>query len=365
MIYIMSSDPSFTCLLATTPPIDDNHFSHELLLPPPGMTFDVNPAGHWYESTAGLSIHRVDVHDGVAAGAKLFHPKSGKVISAEEDRRISLDRESWDRNMALTFSASGTAACSRLALERAQSHALSPTCVAVDDGEEPPADWLENLRPGLDTALGLDLGTTESEKSNPSSLTVAQHDDGAIACRLIWRWKTKDPAIAKARIERVVKAVSARLGRAPRCLCIDATSERYWALMLQKDLRHLIRIELIIGSERIIHQGQSFTMKQYTSDGYVNDLDDGRITLPACRWLFDDHRLVRKERGLYVASVAPDGCHADSFDGNRLARHGLIVPAGPQTNFMTVNTGRGGRAARALASRASRRGEQDEQEGRF
>lgn len=32
MIYIMSSDPSFTCLLATTPPIDDNHFSHELLL---------------------------------------------------------------------------------------------------------------------------------------------------------------------------------------------------------------------------------------------------------------------------------------------------------------------------------------------
>ncbi|AHF92490.1 hypothetical protein OPIT5_29325 [Opitutaceae bacterium TAV5] len=323
MIYIMSSDPSFTCLLATTPPIDDNHFSHELLLPPPGMTFDVNPAGHWYESTAGLTIHRVDVHDGIAAGAKLYHPKTGAVLSAEEDRRLSLDRESWDRNMGLTFSASGTAACSRLALERAQSHALSPSCIAVDDGEEPPADWLENLRPGLPTALGLDLGTTEGEKSNPSSLTVAQHDAGAIPCRLVWRWKTKDPAIANARIEQVVKAVSARLGRAPRCLCIDATSERYWALMLQAALRHLIQVELVIGSETLVHQGQTFTMKQYTSDGYVNDLDDGRIALAACRWLFDDHRLVRKTKGRYEASVASDGCHADSFDSNRLARHGL------------------------------------------
>lgn len=351
MIYIMSSDPSFTCLLATTPPIDDNHFSHELLLPPPGMTFDVNPAGHWYESTAGLTIHRVDVHDGIAAGAKLYHPKTGAVLSAEEDRRLSLDRESWDRNMGLNFSASGTAACSRLALERAQSHPLSPTCTAVDDGEEPPADWIEHLRPGLDTALGLDLGTTEGEKSNPTSLTVAQHETSAIANRLVWRWKTKDPAIANARIEMIVKVISARLGRAPRALCIDATSERYWALMLQAALRHLIRIELIIGSERIIHQGQSFTMKQYLSDGYVNDLDDGRVALAASRWLFDDHRLVRKERGLYVATVASDGCHADSFDSNRLARHGLIVPSGPQTNFIPVETGTAGRVSRALASR--------------
>lgn len=131
------------------------------------MTFDVNPAGHWYESTAGLTIHRVDVHDGIAAGAKLYHPKTGAVLSAEEDRRLSLDRESWDRNMGLNFSASGTAACSRLALERAQSHPLSPTCTAVDDGEEPPADWIEHLRPGLDTALGLDLGTTEGERATP------------------------------------------------------------------------------------------------------------------------------------------------------------------------------------------------------
>jgi hypothetical protein len=290
---IFSSDPTFTCILASTPPLDDSHYSHELLVPPPGTLFEPRAEGNWYVSAAGVTVHRVDVHDAALAGVRLYDNKTGAVLTPERHRAAALDRESWDRNYALILSASGTAACSRIALERAQSHALSSTCIAVDDGDEPPADWIENLRPGLVTALGLDLGTTEGEKSNPTSFTVAQADGGDVACRLIWRWKTKDPAIANARIEKIVRLVIARLGRSPRALCIDATSERYWALMLQAALRHLVQIELIIGSETLVHQGQSFTYKQYTSDGYVNDLDDGRIALPSSRWLFEDHRLVR------------------------------------------------------------------------
>jgi hypothetical protein len=323
MIYIMSSDPSFKCLLATTPPIDDAHPTHELFLPPPGTEFDVNPAGHWYKSTAGLTIHRLDVHDGIAAGANLYHPETGEVITAAEDRALSIDKSSWDRNLALIFSASGTAAVSRLALERAQTNPLAANCIAVDDDETPPLNWMDALNPTADTALGLDVATTEGKKSNYSSLAIAQKIDATLTYPLIWRWKTRDAGEAIDRLRHVVSLVCQRLGRSPRSLCVDASSEVYFANLLKDALRTLVVVRLISSGETLTVQGQKRNYKAHLGDLYSSALEDGHVALPRSRWLFDDHRQVVKARGTYEAPVAADGCHADSFDGNKLAYYGL------------------------------------------
>jgi hypothetical protein len=328
MIYIMSSNPSFKCLLATTPPIDDNHPTHELFLPPPGAEFGVDPAGHWYRSTAGLTIHRLDVHDGIAAGANLYHPETGGVITAAEDRALSLDKSSWDRNLALVFSASGTAAVSRLALERAQTHPLSMQCHAIDDGEEPPEDWMDALDTAAVTALGLDVATTDGAKSNYSSLSVAQKIGADSVFALVWRWKTRDAAFAIERIRAIVLSICRHTRQSPRSLCVDASSEVYFANLLKDALRDLVVTRLIVSGATLTVQGRPRNYKGHLGDLYTGALEDGHIVLPVSRWLHDDHRLVVKARGTYEAPVASDGCHADSFDGCKLAHYGLVSRAG-------------------------------------
>jgi hypothetical protein len=341
MIYIMASDPGFTCLLATTPPIDDSHFSHELLLAPPGAEFQPAAAGHWYRSSAGLDIHRVDVYDGLAAGARLYHPRTGESIDAATDRQLSLDRESWDRNMALKMAAQGTAACSRLALSRAQAHPLSTSCLAVDDAETPPAGWpaRTGIAPGALVGLGFDVATTDGDTSNFSSLSVAVLEGGSIRFPLVWRWKTRDANEAIRRVCATLDALTGALGASPRALCVDASSERYFANLLREASRSRARTLLISSADTFTDRGVKWSYKQYLGDTYCSDLEDGRIILPASRWLLEDHRLVRKEGGRYSSLVATDGCHADSFDSNKLARHALVASRPAYARAVRLRTG--------------------------
>ena len=332
---IMSSDPTFTCVLATTPPIDDTHYSHELLLPPPGMEFPVSPAGNWYVSTAGIDIHRLDVHDGIAAGAKLFDRKTAQELTAEQSRLQSLDRESWARNYALIFANGGTAACSRLSLEKAQSHVESARCHAFEDEEASESrlrEILSTLPPNGLYSLGFDVGTTEGQKSNPSSLTLGEKAGALFAARVIWRWKTKDDELALNRVRLLVKLLCEHTGHSPKALCIDASSEKYFANRIKRELATLVNVVLVVNGENLNRQGQTYQTKQYLGDCYTTALEDGHVALPASRWLFEDHRLVRKEKGRYEASVAPDGCHADSFDSNKLALFGFEAGS----NFYTA-----------------------------
>jgi hypothetical protein len=326
---ILSSDPTFTCLLATTPPADDTHYSYEMLVPPPGTEFAVNPRGNWYTSAAGLPVHRVDAWDGAEAGARFSDIKTGLPITPEEHRARAIDRESWDRNYALRFIATGSAAVSRLVLDRAQSHALTPQCIAIDDGEEPPAGWAEKLDARADTACGLDVATTTNEKSNYSSLTIAQRIGGATVMHLVWRWKSADPAAATARIRAVLADITRRLCRAPRVLCVDGSNELYFAVSLRDALADSVHVRIVRNSESLDILGQRTDYKQYLGDAYVNALDDGAVALPASRWLFEDHRLARKEKGRFTAALGADGCHADSFDSCKLALHGFDSAAAP------------------------------------
>lgn len=115
----MESNPLFRLRLATTPPPDDKHYSYEMLLPPPGHTFERNGAGNFYKSQYGLLVHRVDAWDAALAGVSMHHPDTGVKITPDEHRALAPDKVAWDRNYGLQFLAGGTAAVSLASLTRA------------------------------------------------------------------------------------------------------------------------------------------------------------------------------------------------------------------------------------------------------
>lgn len=117
---IVSANQNFRIRLATTPPPDDEHYSYELLAPPAGSEFKTSEEGNFYESEAGLLVHRVDAWDGYEAGVPLYNLKSREPQSPEEHRALAVDRTAWDRNYGLKFISGGAPAISRLALMRAQ-----------------------------------------------------------------------------------------------------------------------------------------------------------------------------------------------------------------------------------------------------
>lgn len=117
---IVSSNPDLKIRMATTPPPDDKHYSYELLAPPAGSEFTVNPKGNFYTSEAGILLHRVDAWDGYAAGVPLYDLKDRKPLTPDEHRKLAIDRMAWDRNYGLAFLSGGVSALSRMALMRAQ-----------------------------------------------------------------------------------------------------------------------------------------------------------------------------------------------------------------------------------------------------
>lgn len=122
---IVSSSQNFRIRMATTPPPDDAHYSYELLAPPAGSEFKVNPRGNFYETEAGLLVHRVDAHDGYEAGVPLYDLKNREPLTPEAHRELAVDRQAWDRNYGLAFLAGGQTAISRMALINAQNRGAS------------------------------------------------------------------------------------------------------------------------------------------------------------------------------------------------------------------------------------------------
>lgn len=117
---IVSSSKNFRIRMATTPPPDDAHYSYELLAPPAGSEFEHNKKGNFYETDAGLLVHRVDAEDGYLAGVPLYDLKNREPLTAEAHRALAIDRTAWDRNYALKFLAGGASALSRMAILNAQ-----------------------------------------------------------------------------------------------------------------------------------------------------------------------------------------------------------------------------------------------------
>jgi hypothetical protein len=319
---IMSSDPGFRLLMAGTPPNDEAHFSYELTLPPEGTTFSPDPKGHWYTSQAGLLVHRVDSWDAAAAGLKTFDLDTREEVTPEQHRAKAFDRDAWDRNYGLIFKHGGTNAISLMLVNHAMVSGRDE-CVFCEDDLN--LDWRKNLGNGR-IAVGYDIATTEKKTSNPGSLAVVEQLGNRFFARLILVFKTADPEKARSFIKEVLDL---RGNRRARRLCIDATNERFFATEIKKELIGQVICELVIASEKTVYGGEELLYKTYLGQLLVNQMEDGLLALPEARYVKDDFRLVRKEKGGFETDIDNQGRHGDTFDSVKLALHGLMSRGGP------------------------------------
>lgn len=319
---IASSQQGFRVIMAGTPPNDDAHYSYELSVPPEGMTFAPNPAGHWYMSQAGVLVHRADTFDTAAAGLKTYDLNTREEITPEQHRAKALDRDAWDRNYALIFKTGGTAAVSLAAIHTAMQRGIGQ-CVFAE--ETFPLGWRNLLGRGR-IALGYDIATTENGQSNPSSVTVMEEEGLDLIARLKIIWKTADPDHAMAMVGEALDLGGDR--KAVR-LVVDASNERYFAVALKKKFGGRVIVELVVASEVITHGDQKMNNKTYMGNQLVNAADDGHLILPESRYVKEDYRLVKRDRGGFTTDADSQGRHGDTFDSDKLAAHGLKARGGP------------------------------------
>lgn len=353
---IIASNPDYRCLLATTIPPDDMHYSWEQLAPPPGMEFKPNPEGNTYESEFGLTVHRVDAWDAYADGIPLYNMKTGEAESPEENREHEHDKDAWDRNYGLKFVVGGTGACGLLQLQTAQERGVGQCAfftIETDSDMDAAVHFIAEHTGDGPVGLGLDVATTTQKKSNPSAFAVVEQQGVSLLARAIVIWKTRDEEIAEERVRRLIGAVKARPnGGAAKKLCIDATNERYFASGLRKKLRADLPVECVVSSETVQKPGyEPMLKKQWLGDQLTEELGDNHLTLPPERYVKKDFRLVRKDRGIYVCEVDVDGAHGDTFDGVKLAIHALKggMPPPPPKSFEN------NRRNKALKARRNRR----------
>lgn len=333
---IVASDPTFRLILATTPPPDDTHFSFPMLSPPIDAEFPVNPEGNLYISEMGIPVLRLSAFDAYEEGIAIYDTSTSEPLTPQEHFRRALDKDAWRRNYGAEFIVGGTAACGLIELHSAQQRGIGQTLFATIETDSDLTEalaWLIDHIPdqSFTCALGEDLATTEKEISNPTSLSVVFKIGADIIASLVLIWKTADDETALDRNRRVLQTLR-DIGVRPRRLCVDATSERYFANRLRRELAALVPVELVISSEKAPHTSgpeADMNMKQYLGALITGILDDNRLTLPPDRYIKEDWRLVKRDRGTFVADVNSAGMHADTFDSVKLACHGLITSAGP------------------------------------
>ncbi len=347
---IIASNPDFRCVLTTTPPPDDAHYSYELLAPPIGIELPINPQGNWYKSDQGVWILRISAWDAAANGVPLYDDDTGSPITPDESRARSHDKEAWDRNYGVIFRLGGTAAVGVLQLDSAQRRGVGKcACVVVDDDldfDRAIAFLKEHIGSGQ-AGIGFDVATTEKEQSNPSSITVMERSGIEVVGVVTIVWKTADPAIAKARVRQVVQTVNSRPegGRARR-LAIDASNETYFATEVQTELCGLIPVELVKGGETVELPGQEpITKKALLGSRLVAVFDDNQITVAPERYIKSDMRLVRRDRGSFACEAGPNGEHGDTFDSHKLALWALSSTNGAMESAEGIRMG--GRATNA------------------
>lgn len=189
-----------------------------------------------------------------------------------------------------------------------------------------PRSWTDRLGSGP-LGLGLDLATTDKGTSNPSALTVLEGEHGRFYTRLAVSWKTADPEVTEA-ILALILADLQDLRAIIRRLSIDASNEVFFATNLKTKFNSVVPVSLIKGGEKLEHKGESMLAKNLLGSLYVNALDDNILTLPSGQFLTDDHRLVQRERGTFVAATSRTGQHGDLFDSGKLALWSLIKGGG-------------------------------------
>jgi hypothetical protein len=351
---IVQSNPEFRCTICTTPPPDDSHFSFEMLAHPIGTEFHPNPAGNRYRSDFGVQVLRVDAWDAAADGVPVYDLESGEPLTPEQSRQRAADKDAWDRNYGVKFVLGGAAACSLIQLDVAQKRGVGQ-CeffqIENDADFLRALSWISaNVGPGP-VGIGVDLATTEKETSNPTGVAICERVGVDFVFRALLAWKVRDPDIATERLRAIAQAVARRKsGARAKAMAVDATSEKYFAAGLKRELGAELPVHLVVGSERVEKPGQEpMNWKQWLGSQLVGELDDNHVTLPPQRGVREDFRLVKKERGMFTCEPDPSGRHGDLFDGAKLALHAVLHSS--EFHFARVEG-----ATRALnASRLDRR----------
>lgn len=325
---IVSSNPDFRLVMATTIPKDDGHYSYELCAPPIGTEFEPNPSGNWYESEAGIPVHRVDINDAYLAGKKTFDLKTGSELTPEVAFRRAPDKDAFRRNYRLEWVLGGTTACGRVQLHTAQSRGVGQCAFFEIDSDADMVTamaWLASaVHPDRAIGLGLDVATTEKSSSNPSSISITERDGPDRVVRATLIWKTRDPDVARSRIAAVLDVLESRPGRQARALCVDATSEKYFAEDVRKRFSPRLPVRLVVASENVdARRNPPVNWKTYLGDNLVGALDDNHLILPPEAYISEDFRLVKKDRGLYVCVPDDQGRHGDTFDSTKLSIEAL------------------------------------------
>ena len=334
MLPIIASNPTYRAIFTTTPPPDDTHPSFDLLAPPIGTDLPISPTGNWYRSELGVRVLRITAFDAWADGVPLYDDDTGAPISPEEARKRAHDKDAWDRNYGCKFVLGGTAAVGLQQLDSAQRRGIGRcACIVVNDDMDfdRALAFLREKLGANPVSIGADPATTEKESSNPTAVTVMEREGADLIGVLTVVWKTRDPALAKERLRKIVETVNRRPegGRARR-MAIDATSERYFAIEVQRELRALVPVELVIASETVdLPGGETATKKAWLGSLWVAQIDDNHAVLPPERYLRDDFRRVRKDRGSFACEAGPNGEHGDTFDSHKLAFYALKGLGGP------------------------------------
>jgi hypothetical protein len=229
----------------------------------------------------------------------------------------------------------------------------------VDVGAILPEGWLAAVDPSATTlGLGMDVGTTTKGTSNPSALALVQKVGFEYRTPLIVRWKSTDPAVARAVIQAVLDAL-ATLHLRVRRLCVDATSEKLFAVDLRRHFSGKLPVELVVSSEALDYGGERMLYKAYLGNLFVNTVEDGYLALPSEEWVKTDVRSVARERGTFNAEILEDGGHGDVFDAVKLALHAIVAKGGGRAEAAAAGVGSlpGHKAARpGLQNPRARRG---------
>lgn len=168
--------------------------------------------------------------------------------------------------------------------------------------------------------IGIDLATTTKKKSNPSALAITQQVGLMYFVRLLIKWKTDNPAVTRAIIDT---ALDLPHGLQVGQICIDATSERFFASQLRTELASRVPVNLVINSEGIDYLGERMLYKAYLGNLLVNTIVDGYLAIPDEDFVKRDLRQVVSTRGTFDADVDAEGNHADGFDAIANSLHAL------------------------------------------
>jgi hypothetical protein len=328
--------PDLKMIYASNLPRNDRHPFFTMTLPPPEMEFKPNPNGHFYRGENNILIHRVSLGDAYAAGHVLYDNK-GQPMTLEQFRSDPANKAQLPFNYDLIHTSGGTAAIDLLALLTSQQRGARQCAFAYVDDH---ASWQQALRlldahlTDGEVGIGYDIATTTGDTSNPSSITVTEKKGVERFQRLVAIWKEKNPAIARERLRDVVRVVRQRNGKPPRRLCVDATSERYYAEDCKTQLQEVVPVELVIASKSVlplpVGYREAVNFKTYLGDLYSAAVNDNRYSLPSAAYLKFDHRLPVKDAGIYKCVPDPStGAHGDTFDSGKLAEYALSGGGAP------------------------------------